>query len=110
MDIWIGQSDKNIKNLLSALSAFGVPEGIDSDFFKEKGNAFRMGSPPIQVEIITDASGIDFSASYSNRVLIDTDGLQMPFLGYDDLVKNKRSSGRLRDLADLEGLGENPSP
>jgi hypothetical protein len=69
-----------------------------------------MGSPPIQVEIITDASGIDFSASYSNRVLIDTDGLQMPFLGYDDLVKNKRSSGRLRDLADLEGLGENPSP
>lgn len=110
MDIWIGQSDTNIGNLLAALDDFGVPEGIDANFFKEKGNAFRMGSPPIQIEIITEASGIDFGASYSNRVLIDTDGLQIPFLSYEDLVKNKRASGRLRDLADLEGLGEKPSP
>lgn len=106
MDIWISQSDNNIKQLLAALQAFGVPEGIDSEFFKEKGNAFRMGSPPIQIEIITEASGIDFEASYSNRVLIEADDLQIPFIGYDDLVKNKRASGRLRDLADLEGLGE----
>lgn len=106
MDIWIGQLDQNIQRLLEALKAFGVPEGIDSEFFKEKGNAFRMGSPPIQIEIITEASGIDFEASYSNRVTIEADDLQVPFIGYDDLVKNKRASGRLRDLADLEGLGE----
>jgi hypothetical protein len=106
MDIWIGQSDQNIKHLMDALKAFGVPEGIDSGFFKEKGNAFRMGSPPIQIEIITEATGIDFEASYSNRVMIEADEQQIPFIGYDDLVKNKRASGRLRDLADLEGLGE----
>ncbi len=109
MDIWIGQNDSNIGALLLALKAFGVPEGIDSDFFKEKGNAFRMGSPPIQIEIITEASGIDFEASYSNRIEIKADGLDIPFIGYDDLVKNKRASGRLRDLADLEGLGEDAS-
>jgi len=109
MDIWIGQSDANIQNLLEALKGFGVPSGIDSGFFKEKGNAFRMGSPPIQIEIITEASGIDFEASYSNRITIEADGLQLPFISYDDLVKNKRASGRLRDLADLEGLGEDLS-
>jgi hypothetical protein len=109
MDIWIGQSDANIQKLLAALTKFGVPAGVDPEFFKEKGNAFRMGSPPIQIEIITEASGIDFEASYSNRIIIEADGLQLPFISYDDLVKNKRASGRLRDLADLEGLGIDPS-
>ncbi len=106
MDIWIGQSDTNINALLAALKAFGVPGGIDREFFKENGNAFRMGTPPLRIEIITEASGIDFDASYPNKVTIDADGIEIPFIGYADLVKNKRASGRLRDLADLEGLGE----
>ncbi len=53
MDIWISQSDVNIDCLLSALAAFGVPEGMDREFFKDTGNAFRMGNPPLQIEIIT---------------------------------------------------------
>jgi hypothetical protein len=106
MDIWIGQSDTNIQHLLNALSAFGVPERVDTSFFKENGNAFRMGSPPLRVEIITEATGINFAASYPNRVMIETDDIKIPFISYLDLVKNKRASGRLRDLADLEALGE----
>ena len=106
MDIWIGQSDVNIQNLLKALTAFGVPEGIDSEFFKENGNAFRMGNPPLRIEIITEASGIHFDASYPKRVIIEADGVDLSFINYEDLVTNKRASGRLRDLADLEALGE----
>lgn len=106
MDIWIGQSDANIQKLLRALNDFGVPEGIDSEFFKENGNAFRMGNPPLRIEIITEATGIHFDASYLKRVTIEADAVQLPFIHYDDLVTNKRASGRLRDLADLEGLGE----
>ena len=106
MDIWIGQTESNIESLLAALAAFGVPDGIDGAFFKERGNAFRIGNPPLRIEIITEASGIDFAASYPKRVLIDSDGIALAFINYDDLVKNKRASGRLRDLADLEALGE----
>ncbi|MCX7725411.1 MAG: hypothetical protein N2053_01045 [Chitinispirillaceae bacterium] len=32
---------------------------IDMSIFKEKGVFFRMGRPPIQIDIITDATGID---------------------------------------------------
>ena len=108
MDIWIGQDPDNIDRLIKALEAFGVPKGIDRCFFKEKGNAFRMGNPPMRIEIITEATGIEFEASFANRFTIEVDGLKLPFLSYADLVRNKRASGRRRDLADLEGLGENP--
>ena len=106
MDIWIGQSDFNIERLLKALTAFGVPSGVEAEFFKEAGNAFRIGNPPLRIEIITEATGINFSQSYKRRILIEAGAMTLPFLSYDDLVTNKKASGRLRDLADLEGLGE----
>ena len=106
MDIWISTEDDNLDHLLSSLAEFNVPEGISKDFFKVKGNAFRMGTPPMRIELITEATGIDFGSSYKNKIEIEADGITVPFLAYQDLVKNKRSSGRLKDLADLEGLGE----
>ena len=32
--------------------------------------------------------------------------LSVPFLGREALVRNKRATGRAKDLADLEALGE----
>ena len=106
MDVWIGQREENLDRLLMALSSFGVPGPISKGFFREKGNAFRMGRPPMKIEIITEATGIDFYESLANRVVIETDGISIQFIGYDDLIKNKRSTGRLKDKADLEELGE----
>ena len=37
-------------------------------------------------------------------------GLTVPFLGRADLVRNKRATGRTRDRADLEALGEDKEP
>ena len=34
----------------------------------------------------------------------------VPFIGRATLVRNKRESGRRKDLVDLEALGELPSP
>jgi hypothetical protein len=34
--------------------------------------------------------------------------MNVPFLGRAALVRNKRASGRAKDLADLEALGETP--
>ena len=106
IDVWVGLSESNLDRLFEAMIAFGVPGPISKSFFREKGNAFRMGSPPIRIEVITEASGIEFEKCLENRVLIDADGLSIPFLGYPDLIANKRASGRLKDLADLEALGE----
>jgi hypothetical protein len=34
----------------------------------------------------------------------DVDGLEVPFLGREALMRNKRESGRDKDLADLRAL------
>lgn len=39
-----------------------------------------------------------------DHVVLDIDGLAVPFIDVDHLVVNKRASGRLQDLADVEAL------
>ncbi len=66
-----------------------------------------MGVPPIRIEIITEATGIDFYECYPSAVGINVEGMEIQFISYQPMVKNKRSTGRLKDMADLESLGEN---
>jgi hypothetical protein len=50
----------------------------------------------------------DFDAwVWANRLVVDVDGLNVPFIGRDDLLKNKRATGRPKDLLDVERLTGN---
>jgi hypothetical protein len=39
-------------------------------------------------------------------VTVAVEGLTVPVIGRDDLLRNKAASGRPKDLADLAALGE----
>jgi hypothetical protein len=106
MDIWVGSNETNLDRLLTALFSFGVPKEVTKEFFMEEGNVFRMGTPPMRIEIITEATGVKFTECFSRRMEIVIDDLPILIISYDDFVINKRSSRRLKDLADLESLGE----
>ena len=103
IDFLIATDDDNIHNLLVVLRKFGTPE-IDKSVFQEKGNVFRMGRSPVQIDIINDASGINFEDCYKNRNIIKVDEIDISVISKDDLIKNKRASGRHRDLADIESI------
>jgi len=50
----------------------------------------------------------DFDAwVWANRLVVDVDGMNVPFIGRDDLLKNKRATGRPKDLLDVERLTGN---
>ncbi len=51
IDFLIAVDDANLKRLQKAMYEFGAPS-IDMSVLKEKGNFFRMGRPPIQIDII----------------------------------------------------------
>lgn len=103
IDFLVAVDDDNLKKLEKALYEFGAPT-IDMRHFKEEGNFFRMGRSPIQIDIITDASGIDMKECYSRRNYINVDGVDISLISKEDLIMNKKASGRLRDLADVESL------
>ena len=103
IDFLIAVDSKNIEQLQKTLQEFGAPT-VKNEIFKEKGNVFRMGSSPIQIDIINHADGISVADCYPRRKIINIDGIDISVISRADLIINKNSSGRLRDLADVEYL------
>ena len=104
MDIFIGISEENISSMKLALHEFGVPE-FDRSMLTTKGNVFRIGRAPLRIEVINEISGVDFNDAFSNKEFIELDDqLRIPIISLEDLFKNKSSTGRAKDKADLEEL------
>jgi hypothetical protein len=104
MDIFIGITADNISAMKSALYEFGVPE-FDNSMLTTKGNVFRIGRSPLRIEVINEISGVEFAKAFKNREFVDLDEqLRIPIISMDDLLKNKSSTGRTKDKADLEEL------
>jgi len=106
MDIWIGAESTNATRLGQALRQFGFddPEIVSGRFVKPNG-VFRIGHPPLQIEVLTDVSGCEFADCYSRREILSRDGIDISVISLEDLKLNKQASGRAKDLGDLEALG-----
>ena len=105
MDIWIEMSESNSKKVASAFRDFGMPdEAISEELFLETNKVIRIGVPPVRLEVITSASGVDFNECYSNREVVEIEGIPINLISLQDLKKNKRAAGRHKDLEDMEHL------
>lgn len=62
------------------------------------------GLPPNRIDFLTGVTGLVFASAWANRVEGELEGVRVPILSYQDLVANKRATGRARDLADVKGL------
>jgi hypothetical protein len=70
------------------------------------GLVLQIGLPPRRIDILTELTGVDFEAAWRSRVVHRVGSLEVPFLDRETLIRNKRATGRLRDLADVERLEE----
>lgn len=106
IDILIGQDATNSEAVFAALHEFGAPlAGLDPKDFTEPDNFFRMGSPPVMVDLLPRISGIEFESAWQHRVIVAlNDNLSVPFISRTDLLTAKLSAGRPQDLADVEAL------
>lgn len=109
LDIWVQVNKSNAEKTARALREFGMPEKeTTAELFTRPNQIVRMGIPPVQIEIITKASGVEFSACYSRRKVVDVGGLPVNFISLTDLKANKKSAGRHKDLEDFQQLSEKP--
>lgn len=103
MDVWIELSRKNAVRIVKALNAFGVRE-LTEEVFLDKGAIIRMGVPPLRLEILNEISGVTFAKCYAARKRVVIDGIRVSLIDLKNLRKNKKASGRPKDLDDLEHL------
>ncbi|OGU12487.1 MAG: hypothetical protein A2X61_02590 [Ignavibacteria bacterium GWB2_35_12] len=105
IDIWISFKKENIEKIKVVLNAFGfgLPENYLDEFW-EFGKIIRMGMPPLRIELISSASGIDFDKSYQDCIKDEFDGIPINIISIEHLKLNKKASGRKKDLNDLENL------
>jgi hypothetical protein len=105
LDVWVWVGPENSRLIIAALEEFGFGGlGLTADDFQVPDAMVQLGYEPQRIDILTFATGLDFTEAYENRVDVNVGGVQVPFLSVDDLRKNKLSTGRPRDIADAADL------
>ena len=105
IDLWIMPDPENAVLVLQALDAFGAPSGaLSLEDLQKEDLIFQIGTAPRRIDILTSVDGLTFNEGFAHSQLIDIEGVPVHVLSIPDLIANKRASGRLKDLADIEAL------
>lgn len=105
LDIWVKPDPANARRLMQAFAIFGMPLfNIEESDFAVPGTQYVMGVPPVAVDMLTSLGSLDFEACLANRVIGDSEGLRINYLGKVDLVAAKKMAGRPQDMVDLHNL------
>jgi hypothetical protein len=106
-DILVRPTAENGERVLAAIAAFGFPtDALSQRDFENPVKLIEMGVPPVQLHLMTSISGLTWEEAWSGRATARIGDLELSVIGRRALVKNKRAAGRLKDLADVEALGE----
>ncbi len=107
LDLLIHPAQENAERLLLALQDFGFGSlGLKASDFTEPDQVVQLGRAPVRIDLLTSITGVSWEAARSGAVQGTYGPVPVLFLGRKELAANKRATGRAKDLADLEALGE----
>jgi hypothetical protein len=105
LDVWIEPTPANAARLVGALTAFGAPlaDVSEADFASARVT-YQIGVPPGRIDILTELTGLTFAEAWPDRVRRPFGDVDVDFIGREAFIRNKRATGRTKDLADIEAL------
>ena len=105
LDIWVDAAPDNAPRVMRALRAFGAPvHEISEADFARPGIVFQIGVPPGRIDILTELTGITFAEAWPDRQAGRFGDVTIDFIGREAFLRNKRATGRAKDLGDVEDL------
>ena len=105
LDIWLNPSPENAELILKSVNEFGFSSfKLSVEDFTKPGKVIQLGYPPLRIDLLTEIDGVVFKDCFENRKEVIIDNLKFNFIGYNDLLKNKKESGRPRDIDDIDNL------
>ncbi len=107
MDIFVKAEEENAAQVMAALDKFGFGSvGLTAADFKKQGQVIQLGVPPVRIDIITSLTGVSWEEAESERAAGKYGDVSVFYIGRAQFISNKRASGRKKDLADIESLGD----
>jgi hypothetical protein len=105
LDIWVRSSSDNAKRVWAALEEFGAPLGqLTLNDLESLGIVFQIGVAPSRIDVLTEIDGVTFEEAWPHRIAGDYGGQSIDLIGREEFLRNKKASGRLQDLADIEAV------
>ena len=105
IDIWVKPNNSNSRKLYKALARFGAPlEQIEIDDFSMEGIIFQIGVIPRRIDIITKIDGVTYQEADEDKITVEVEGLMLPVISLEKLIKNKMATGREKDELDIKTL------
>ena len=105
IDIFVAKDLENSLRLVKTLADFGFGTNVLSvEIFMQEKSIVRMGVEPMKIEIANFISGVNFEEAYKDRIIGVIDEVEISLISLRYLKINKKSSGRYKDLNDLENL------
>lgn len=107
LDLFVRADPDNATRVVAALRAFGAPlesHGIGPTDFDSPGAVYQIGLPPRRIDILTELSGVSFDEAVRDAIQARIGGHVVRCIGREAMIRNKRATGRTKDLADAELL------
>ncbi len=102
IDFFVAVSSENASKLIAVYEKFGFGDlGLQEEDFVRPDYVVEIGREPKKIQVLTGIDGVSFDDAWKNRVEVSINGMPLKFLGKEDLIANKRASGRPKDKIDL---------
>ncbi|MBI1747648.1 MAG: hypothetical protein HYR55_13840 [Acidobacteria bacterium] len=107
LDVLLKPAPDNAQRILAALGAYGFASvGLTPADFDHPDQVVQLGVPPIRIDLITSLTGVSWDEALAGRTAGSYGDVPVNYIGREQFMANKRATGRKKDLADLEALGE----
>jgi predicted nucleotidyltransferase len=105
LDIFIAIDADNSRGILKTFRDFGFTdlEMEESDFL-ETDTIVEIGREPLKIQVMNEISGVSFEEAETAKIMVSVDGMKVPFISLEMLIKNKLSTKRDKDRIDAEIL------
>lgn len=109
LDIFVRPTQDNANRVFRAILQFGAPvaaHGVTANDFALAGSVYQIGLPPFRIDILTEISGVTYEEASHDTIAAHIGDELVQCIGLDAMIRNKRATGRTKDLADAEALEE----
>jgi len=108
LDIWVRCSRENSPRVMEAIKTFGAPLlDLTLNDLQTPDIVFQIGIVPFRIDLLTSIAGVDFDDAWPARMTVEVDGVEFPVIGRQQLLQNKRATGRPKDALDADWLEAN---